>query len=164
LDSSLGLDGSNSGIDILWNDISSEEQGTSHVLAKSWITFNHLVVGFETTEGHVSNGVLFVLDFIPRDDRSIGSEREVNSWERYQVGLELVQIDVQSTIESEGSSDGRDNLSNQSVQIGITRASYSQILSANVVNSFVVNHERAVDVFQGSMGSKNGIVRLDDGV
>ena len=50
---------------------------------------------------------------LSRDDRRIGDEGEVNSWVGHQVGLELVQIDVQGAIEPQGSRDGRDDLADQ---------------------------------------------------
>jgi hypothetical protein len=40
------------------------------------------------------------------DDGSIGHEREVNTRVRDQVGLELVQVDVEGTVESEGGGNG----------------------------------------------------------
>ncbi len=44
-----------------------------------------------------------------RDNWSVCNEREVDSWIRDQVGLELIEIDVKGSIETEGSGDGRDN-------------------------------------------------------
>jgi hypothetical protein len=43
------------------------------------------------------------------DDGGVGNEREVNAGVRDQVGLELVQVDVQGTVEAERGSDGRDD-------------------------------------------------------
>ena len=37
---------------------------------------------------------------------------------RHQVGLELVQVDIQATIETKRRGDARDDLSNQPVQVG----------------------------------------------
>lgn len=47
-----------------------------------------------------------------RDNWGIGDEREVDTWVWDQVGLELVQIDVEGSIEAEGGSDGGDNCLN----------------------------------------------------
>ena len=52
------------------------------------------------------------------DNWGEGSEGEVDTGEGLQVGLELVQVDVEGTIESEGSSDGRDDLGNKAVEVG----------------------------------------------
>jgi hypothetical protein len=43
------------------------------------------------------------------DDRGIGDEREMDTGVWHQVGLELIEIDVQGAVKSEGSSDGGDD-------------------------------------------------------
>ena len=54
-----------------------------------------------------------LLYLLSRDDRRIDDEGEVNPWVGHQVGLELVQIDIQGAVEPQGSSDGRDDLTDQ---------------------------------------------------
>merc|ERR1719293_280502 len=61
LDAPLGLDGGNSSVDILGNDITTEEQTASHVLAMTRITLDHLVSRLETCVGDFSNSKLFVV-------------------------------------------------------------------------------------------------------
>jgi len=41
LDGSLGLDGGDSGVDILWDDITSVHEAACHVLSVSWVTLGH---------------------------------------------------------------------------------------------------------------------------
>lgn len=41
LDGSLGLDGGNGSVDVLWNDITSVHEAASHVLSVSWVTLGH---------------------------------------------------------------------------------------------------------------------------
>jgi hypothetical protein len=41
LDCSLRLNGSNCGINIFWNDVTSVHHATSHVFPMSWITLSH---------------------------------------------------------------------------------------------------------------------------
>jgi hypothetical protein len=60
-------------------------------------------------------------------------------YSRNQVGLELVEIDVQRAIKSQRSSDGGNNLSDQPVQVRKTGGGDVEVLLANVVNGFVVN-------------------------
>jgi len=96
------------------------------------------------------------------DDGSEGGEREVNTREGHQVGLELVQVDVQGTVESEGGGDGRDDLGNQTVEVGEARGADSQVLLADVVDSLIVDHERTVGVLKGGMGGQDSVVWLDD--
>ena len=54
-----------------------------------------------------------------RDDGSICDQREMNSWIRNQVSLKLVEVHIQSSIESQGGSNGRDYLGYQSVEISV---------------------------------------------
>jgi len=44
-----------------------------------------------------------------RDDRGVGDEREVDTGVGDQVGLELVEVDVQGAVETEGGGDGRND-------------------------------------------------------
>ena len=85
-------------------------------------------------------------------------------YSRHQVGLELVQINVEGTIETKRGGDRRDNLGDETVQVGEAGGRNSQPLLADVVNSFVIHHERAVGVFEGGVGRQNGVVGLNDGV
>jgi hypothetical protein len=43
------------------------------------------------------------------DDGSVGNQREVDTRVGDQVGLELVKVDVEGTVEAEGGGDGRDD-------------------------------------------------------
>jgi hypothetical protein len=49
------------------------------------------------------------------DDRGVADERVVNSGVGNQVGLELVEIDVEGTIKSERRGNGADNLGDEAV-------------------------------------------------
>lgn len=88
-------------------DIATVQKAGSHVLPIARITLHHLVVGLEAGHRDLLNRVGFVRGLGGRDNRCIGDEREVNTRVRYEVGLELVQIDVERAIETEGSGDGR---------------------------------------------------------
>jgi len=72
----------------------------------------------------------------------------VNSWVRHKIGLEFGDIDVQSTIETEGGSEGRDDLSNESVQVGVGGSLDVQVSSADIVDSFVVEHNGDISVLK----------------
>ena len=105
LDGSLGLDGSNGGVDVLGDDVTSVQHTAGHVLAVTWVTFHHLVGWFESGVGDFGDRELFVVGLFGRDDRGICCQREVDTWVWYQVGLELSQVDVESTIKSQRGSD-----------------------------------------------------------
>ena len=86
----------------------------------------------------------------------------MDTWVWDQVSLELGKIDVEGTIESEGGGDGGDDLTNQSVKIGVGWSLDIQVTSADVVDGFVINHESTVRVFQSGVGGEDGVVWFDN--
>ena len=64
-------------------------------------------------------------------------ENRINA--RNKVGLELVEIDVQGTIETERSSNRRDNLGNKSVKVCEAWRSDTETVLADIINSFIIN-------------------------
>jgi len=162
LDGSLGLDGGDSGVDVLWHNITSVQHAAGHVFTVSWIALDHLVGWLEASVGDFSNGKLFVVGFLGGDDRGVGDQWEMDPWVWNQVGLELGQIDVQSTVESEGSGDRGNDLSDQPVQVGVGWSLDVEVSSADIVDGFVIDHEGAVRVLQGGVGGKDRVVWLDD--
>jgi len=105
-----------------------------------------------------------VVGFGGGDDGGEGGEGEVDTREGHQVGLELVQVHVQGTVESEGSGDGGDDLGNQAVEVGEAWGADSQVLLADIIDSLVVDHERTVGVLEGGVGGQDGVVWLNNGV
>lgn len=98
-----------------------------------------------------------------RHDGSVADKRVVNTGVRDQVGLELVEVDVERAVEAERRSDGADNLSNQAVKVLVGGTRDAEVAAANIVDGLVVDEECAVRVLNGAVGGKNGVVRLDDG-
>jgi len=68
LDGSLGLDGSNGGIDVLGDNVTSVHHTTGHVFTVSWVTFGHHGGWLESGVGDLSDGELLVVSFLGRDD------------------------------------------------------------------------------------------------
>lgn len=95
LDSPLGLESSHCTVDIIGHDITTVEQAGSHVFAVSGIAFDHLVVGLEAGVGDLLDRVGFMLSFCSRHHWGIRDQREVDSRVWDQVGLELVEIDIE---------------------------------------------------------------------
>jgi hypothetical protein len=77
--------------------------------------------------------------------------------------LELIQIDIQGTVESQRASNARNNLRNQTVQVFETGSWDIKIATANVVHSFIVDKECAVRVLDGGVGREHSVVGLNDG-
>ena len=71
--------------------------------------------------------------------RSICGKGEVNTRERNQVGLELVQVDVERTSEPERSCDRGDYLGDQPVQVGETWLGNVQAFLADVKDGLIVH-------------------------
>jgi hypothetical protein len=130
LDGSLRLDVGDSSVDILGDDVSSVEKTTGHVLALPGVALDHLVVALETRDCHLGYRVGLVerctsaetmidsLTLFGRDDGCVGSKREMDPRERNQVGLELVQIDVEGTVESKRCGNGGNDLGDETVEVG----------------------------------------------
>lgn len=98
---------------IVGNDVTTVQQTCSHVLAVTGVTLDHLVVRLEARHGNFLDRVGLVSSLGSRDDGSIGNKREMNTRVGHQVGLELVQINVERAIESERRGDGGDDYSSK---------------------------------------------------
>ena len=82
---------------------------------------------------------------------------------RHQVGLELVQIHVERAVEAQRGRDGGDDLTDEPIQVAVSRPFDVQVALANVVNGLVVDHEGAIGMLQRRVGGENRVVRLHDG-
>lgn len=80
----------------------------------------------------------------------------------HKVGLELVQIDVEGTVESQRRGDGADDLGDETVQVLVARAGNIEVPPADVVDSLVVDEECTVGVLDGAVRRKHGVVGLDN--
>ena len=105
LDRPLGLDGGDGSVDILGNHVTPVEETAGHVLAMTRVALDHLVGRFETGIGDLSHSELLMISLLGGDDRSVGDQGEVNPGVGNQVGLELGQIHVESSIEAQRSGD-----------------------------------------------------------
>ena len=56
------------------------------------------------------------------------------SWVGNQVGLELVEVDIEGPVKPEAGRDGGDDLGNEPVQVGVGRPLHCQVVVAQVVN------------------------------
>jgi hypothetical protein len=162
LDGSLGLDVGDGGVDVLGDNVTSEEEAAGHVLAMSGIALDHLVGWLEAGVGDLRDGELLVVGLLSGDDWGVSGEREVNSRVWDQVGLEFSEIDVEGTVESEGSSDRGDDLADESVQVGVGWSLDVQDSSADIVDGLVVDHEGTVGVLEGGVGGEDGVVWLNN--
>lgn len=181
----LGLEGGNGRRAVTGDDVSAVQQGNSHVLSIARVTDNHLVVrleackrgksdtcstqtgyaecGIHTLEGQVVHLEALVGALVAGDNRSVGDQRVMDTRVRDQVGLELVQVDVQGTVKAQTGGDGADNLSDQAVQVLIAGTRDIQVAAADVVDSLVVDQESTVGVFDSAVSGQDRVVGLDNG-
>ena len=161
LDGALGLDGGDGGVDILGHYVTTVQHAAGHVLAVTGVALHHLVGGLEAGVGDFSHRQLLVVGLLGGDDGSVGGQREVDAWVRHQVGLELGQVHVEGSVETQGGGDGGHDLADQTVEVGVGGTLDVQVAAADVVDGLVVDHEGAVGVLQGGVGGQNGVVGLD---
>merc|ERR1719281_2347587 len=162
LDGALGLDGSDSSVDILRDYITTVHEAARHVLAVARIALSHHGGGLEGRVGDLSNRELFVVGLLRRDDRGVRGKHEVDTGVRDEVGLELSDVDVEGTIEAEGSGQGGDDLSDEAVEVGVGGALDVEGTAADVVDGFVVEHDGDVSMLEERVGGQHGVVRLND--
>jgi hypothetical protein len=97
------------------------------------------------------------------DDRSIADQRVVDARIRDQVGLELVQINVESPIETQAGRDRADHLGDETVEVNKVGARDVQVAAADVIDGLVVDEERAVGVLDRAVSGQDSVVGLDHG-
>jgi hypothetical protein len=79
----------------------------------------------------------------------------MDSWIWDQVGLELSNIDVEGTIESEGSGQRGDNLGNESVQVGVGWSLDIEVSSADIIDGFVIKDDGNIGVLEKGVGGED---------
>ena len=104
-----------------------------------------------------------MVSFLGGDDWGVRGKHEMDSWVWDQVSLELSDIDVKGTIESEGGGKRGDNLGDESVKVGVGWSLNIEGSSADIVDSFVVKHNGDIGMLKKRMGGEDGVVWLNNG-
>jgi len=87
----------------------------------------------------------------------------VETGEGDQVGLELVQVNVQLSVEAKGGGHRGDGLGDDLVDVLVGRASNAKAVLADIVGSLVVKDHGDLGEVQEVVGGQEGVVGLDDG-
>jgi hypothetical protein len=87
----------------------------------------------------------------------------MDTWVGDEVGLELSNIDVEGTIETEGGGEGGDNLGDESVEVSVGGALNIEVSSADIVDGLVVEHDGDIGVLEEGVGGEDGVVWLNNG-
>jgi hypothetical protein len=77
--------------------------------------------------------------------------------------LELSDIDVEGAIETERGGQRRDNLSDETVQVGVGGAFDIERATADIVDGFVIEHNSDISVLEKRVGGQDGVVRFNNG-
>merc|ERR1712195_159340 len=162
LDGTLGLDGGNGCVHVLGDNVSTVHHAAGHVLSVTRIALGHHVGGLEARVGDLGNGQRLMVGLLGRDDWRVGGNHEMNTGVGHQVGLELGDVNVEGTIESERSGQGGDHLRDKTVQVGVGRTLNVQASTADVVDGLVVEHDSDVSVLEQRVGGEHGVVWLDN--
>merc|ERR1712070_757227 len=88
---------------------------------------------------------------------------EMDSWIWDQVSLEFSDIDVKGTIESEGGGERGDNLSDESVQVGVGWSLNIKVSSADIIDGFVIEDNGNIGVLEEGVSGEDGVVWLNNG-
>ena len=84
-------------------------------------------------------------------------------WVWDQVSLEFGNINVEGTIESEGSGKGGDNLSDESVQVGVGWSLNIEVSSADIIDGFVIKDDGNIGMREEGVSGEDGVVWLNNG-
>jgi len=87
----------------------------------------------------------------------------MDSWIWDQVSLEFSNINVKGTIESEGGSEGGDNLSDKSVQVGVGWSLDIEVSSADIIDGFVIKDNGDIGMLEEGVSGEDGVVWFNNG-
>merc|ERR1711871_1155858 len=163
LNGTLGLDGGDSGVHVLGDNVATVHEAASHVLAVARGALGHHGRRLEGGVGDLGDGQLLVVGLLGRDNGGVRGQHEVDAGVGHQVGLELSHIDVEGAVETQRSGQGGNDLSDDAVQVGVGGALDVEGAAADVVDGLVVEHHGHISVLKQSMSGKDAVVGLDDG-
>ncbi len=103
-----------------------------------------------------------MVGFLYWDYGGIGDQREVDPGVGHQVGLKLIQIHIQGSIEPQRCCDGGDNLADKLVQVGVGGAVNTKVSSADIIDGLIVDHEGAVGELQCGVCTESWVVGLNN--
>ena len=160
----LGLDSLNLILDLFHRDFASEDTHDRKVSTVSWVRRSHHVSSVKHLLSELGYRYGSIAGRTICCERSETDHEEMETREGHHVDGQLSQIRVELTGESETGGDTGHDERHEIVQVGVSGTSHFERSEADVVQSFVVDTEGLVRVFDELMDGKGGIVWLDDGV
>ena len=89
------------------------------------VTLHHLIIWLETGTGDLIHPELLMVGLVGAGNWGVGSEGVVDPRVGNQVGLELIEVDIESSVKPQAGRDGGDDLSYQTVEVGVGRSFYA---------------------------------------
>ena len=133
LDGALRLDGGDGGVHVLGHDVPAVHEAAGHVLSVAGVALRHHARRLEDGVGNIGDRKLLVVSLLGRDDWSVRREHEVDARVRHQVRLELGNVHVQGSVESEGRREGGNDLRDEPVEVCVRRTLDVEVAMADVV-------------------------------
>ncbi len=81
---------------------------------------------------------------------------------RHKVGLELGDINVEGTIETEGGSQGGDDLCDESVKVGVSGSLDIKVATADIIDCLIVKHNSHISMFEEGVRREDRVVGLNN--
>merc|ERR1711975_180325 len=134
LDGALRLDGGDGRVDVLGDDVAAVHEADGHVLAVARVDLAEHRRWLEGRVGDLRDRELLVVRLLGGDHRGVGREHEVDAGVGHQVGLELGDVDVEGAVEAERGGERRDDLGDQTVEVGVGRALDVDGTTADIVD------------------------------
>ena len=98
------------------------------------VTLHHLIIWLETRPSDLIHPELLMVGLVGAGNRGVGSEGVVDPRVGNQVGLELIEVHIESSVKPEAGRDGGDDLSYETVEVGVGRSFHGQVIMAEVVD------------------------------
>ena len=129
-----------------------------------WTEGEKITGNFASWRVLVCCGFSLLFSYLLRaNNRSIGGQREVDPGVGHQVGLELVQIHVESSVKPETGRDRGEYLRDEPVEVSVGGTLHTEVVLAEIVDGLVVHQEGHISVLQCCVGEEDRVVGLHDG-
>ena len=115
------------------------------------VALHHLVVWLEASSRDLLHVELLVICLATTRHGGVCSQGIVDPRIGNQVGLELVEVNVESSFKPKAGGDGGDDLSDETVEVGVGRSVNLEVRPGDVINCLIVHQEGAVAVLQGGV-------------
>ena len=108
-----------------------------------------MVVGLEALKGQFLGLETLMATLRGADNGCVTDQWIMDTWVGNQVRLELIQINIKSTIKTQRTRDRTNNLGNETVEVFERRTWNIEVSSTDIPDCLVIDKECAIAVFNG---------------